>query len=466
MRFSPARLFVPVVIVLALVAVYLLFFAGSTRPKNMREAVPVERFTLSNGLTVVVMPNDRIPAVTHMLIVKAGAADDPYGKTGLAHYLEHLMFTGSKHYAEGVYDQTITRFGGDQNAYTTKDYTAYYATVAKEHLPTVMAMEADRFLSPLFEPAKTDRERRVITEERNQRIDTKPATQLVEQLTALTFLNHPYHHPTIGWAEDIAQLNGDDARQFFQTYYRASNMVLLVAGDVTAKEVRRYAQRYYGNFPAGTAPARHWPKEPPLRLTRHATMEDANARESRLVRMYSAPSVGEPNRAQALPLSVFAQYLAGGESSLLYRRLVREQHLANTVSVNYDPFAIGPELFAVVAVPAPGVALPQLEAALDSVINEVLAQAPDPVIFERAKTQLKAEVIFAQDGLTSLAQLIATLYALGLDEQYFYDWPQAIAQVTANDMQAAAKATLAPKRRVTGYLLPEAAASMEARDGE
>ncbi len=452
------RMAVPAAMVLVLGGAVFWAYTRLSAPTDIRAAVPVEQFTLANGLTVVVMPNDRIPLVTHLLLVKAGAADDPYGKTGLAHYLEHLMFTGSQNYPEGMYDQTIARVGGEQNAYTNKDYTLYYATVAKEHLPTVMAMEADRLQHLLFDPAKVARELSVITEERNQRTENSAPAQLAEQLTALTFLNHPYHHPTIGWAEDIASLTGDDAKAFFTQYYRASNMVLLVAGDVSVSQVRRYAQRYYGSLAAGAAPKRDWPKEPPLRLTRHATMEDAKVHEPRLLRYYTAPSIRDGATVHALPLTLLAQYLGGSESSVLYQRLVRTEQVASQIDVSYDPFAIGPELFQISAVPAPNVTLEQLEAALDKALADIVAQLPPSDAFARAKTQVKAEAIFARDGLSSVAHLVASLYARGMDEQLFYTWAEKIDAVTPQQVQAAAAAVLAPSRRVTGYLLPAAKA--------
>lgn len=453
------RMFLPLVIGLVLLALYLfLFYGRSSGPQDIRAAVPVEKFTLSNGLKVVVMPNNRTEAVSHLLVVKAGAADDPYGKTGLAHYLEHLLFTGSKNYPEGVHDETIQRVGGEQNAYTTKDYTLYHATVAAKQLPTVMAMEADRFQNLLFSPDKVAREVKVITEERNQRIDNSPQAQFEEQLTALTFLNHPYHHPTIGWLEDMQTLTGEDAKAFFNMYYRSSNMVLVVAGNVKTSDVRRYAQRYYGDLPAGAAPKREWPHEPPLRLTRHATMTNANVHEPRLVRQYTAPSLGDGMVANALPLSIYAHYLGGGQSSILYQQLVREEHVASDIDVSYDPFAIGPELFSIRATPAVGVTLEQLEAALDRVLTMTLSQAPQDAAFTRSKTQLKAEVVFAQDGVFPLANLIAALYARGMDEQFFYDWTTTIEKITPEQARAAAAATLAPNRRVTGYMLPLPAA--------
>ena len=216
------RYFIPLILLLALVAL-VVYFRGNYHPvkRDARITVPVERFTLANGLTVVVMPNDRLPVVTHMLIVKAGSADDPYGKSGLAHYLEHLMFTGTKNYPEGVYDRSIARVGGAQNAFTTRDFTVFYATVAKEHLPMVMTMEADRLVNLSFEPARAARELKVITEERNMRVDNSPVAQWEEQLDALTFLNHPYHQPVIGWLEDMQSFTPEDAKEFFAAHYRA-----------------------------------------------------------------------------------------------------------------------------------------------------------------------------------------------------------------------------------------------------
>lgn len=451
------RIFIPLVIVLGAVAMYLVFEgARPGRPRDIREAVPIEHLTLSNGLTVVVMPNPRREGVAHLLVVKAGAADDPYGKSGLAHYLEHLMFTGTKEYPEGVYDQSISKIGGEQNAFTTADYTLYYATVAREHLPSVMAMESDRLQNLMFEPAKIARERQVITEERHLRVENNPVALFSEQLNAITFLNHPYHQPTIGWAEDMATLNGDDARGFFGQHYRPSQMVLVLAGDITVPDARRLAQRYYGGLAASTAVARNWPKEPPVRLERRATMRDGNVREPRLIRQYTAPSAVEGDMAQSLPLALFSQHLGAGPASVLYEKLVREKRLASNIESGYDPLRRGPSLLQIVATPAPGVTLEQLEAGLDAVLAEATATAPSEAATVRAKTQLVADVTFAQDGLFPIASIVAELYALGLDERYFYEWPTNVAAVTPAAMQQAARAVIVPAKAVTGYLLPQA----------
>jgi zinc protease len=452
------RYFIPVIVVLVALASVIYFIAGATtRSHDVRTAVPVEKFTLSNSLQVVVMPSDRIPVVSHMLLVKVGAGDDPYGKSGLAHYLEHLMFTGTPNYPEGEYDRAVNRVGGSQNASTNSDYTLYYATVPKEHLAMVMAMEADRFAHIDFNPAAAARELKVITEERGLRVENSPVSQWIEQLDAITFLNHPYRQPVIGWAEDMVTFTAADARAFYERYYRPSNMILLVAGDVSAREVRRYAQRYYGGLVAAEAPRRIWPDEPPMRMTRRGVMEDARVNEPRLMYQYIAPSAISGKTEDAIPLAVFVHYLGGGDTSALYTALVREQKLATSVSASYDPVSIGPGLFRIVAVPAPGVTLEQLEQALDRELTRVLATPLEAAALARAKTQLKAEIIFAQDGLQGLARVMAGLYGTGLDENYFYQWSDAIGRVNEQNAAAAAKAVLVPQKRVVGQLLPVAA---------
>lgn len=448
--------FIPVLLVLVTIAaaIYWLLHDGHA-PRDVRKAVPVERFTLRNGLQVVVMPSDRLPAVTHILFVRAGGGDDPYGKSGLAHFLEHLMFSGTKQYPDGAYDRAISKVGGEQNAYTNRDYTAYYATVPVNFLKQVMAMEADRLAHIEINDFHAARELKVITEERHMRVDNKAADLMAEQIDAMTFLNHPYGRPLIGWAEDMQSFTAADARSFFKTYYRASNMVLVIAGDVKLGEVKRMVQHYYGHLPAGSAPARQWPQEPPMRMNRRGEMRDSKAHQPRLLRQYVAPSVNAGETRQAMPLALFAHYLGGGTTSRLYQKLVVQQKVASVISASYDPLDVGPSLLRIWAVPVPGVPLPKLEAALDAAIEESLGELPADEEVLRAKTQLKAEVIYAQDGLAQLAHLIGQLVMIGKDEQYFYQWTDAVDAVTASAMLESAQQVLDPARKVTGYLLPE-----------
>lgn len=449
------RFFIPVLLVLVIIAGALYWaLHRDGAPRDVRQAVPVERFSLRNGMQVLVMPNDRVPAVTHILFVKVGGADDPYGKSGLAHFLEHLMFIGTKNFPEGAYDRAISRVGGEQNAYTTRDFTAYFATVPKEELKHVMAMEADRLMNLQITDAYAKRELDVITEERNTRVENSAADLLSEQIDALTFLNHPYGRPLIGWEEDMKTFTAADAANFFKRYYRASNMLLVVAGDVKPSDVRRMALDYYGALPAGLAPTRNWPQEPPLRMVRRGAMEDDKAHESRLVRQYGAPSVNAGATEQAMPLSLVAQYLGGSSTGLLYRKLVVEQKLATDVQAYYDPLAVGPSIFRIWAVPAAGVSLKTLETALDATLEDALGSLPAEADVTRAKTQLKASVVFAQDGLEPLAHLMGELVMDGKDEQYFYGWVDAVDAVRATDMLEAMQRVLDPARRVTGTLVP------------
>lgn len=452
------RNFIPLLIGLLFVVVLIYFVGGggTHRARGVKEAVPVEHFTLRNGLTVVVMPNNKIPVVTHMMLVRAGAADDPYGKSGLAHYLEHLMFTGTQNFPEGEYDRAVARVGGEHNAYTTDDYTVYYATVPKEQLDLVMTMEADRFANLEFLPDKAKRELGVIGEERTLRVENRPVAQWLEQLSAITFLNHPYGRPTIGWAEDLATLTVADAKVFFDRFYRPGNMVLVIAGDVSPRDIRRSAQRYYGGLAGGSlAEVREWPKEPPVRLKRHGEMRDPRVQEARVAVQFAAPSINEGATTQALPLMIFSQYLGGGDTSALYNSLVRDRKLATSVSVEYSPYQIGPGLFRIFAVPAAGVEPEELQQAMTQELARILVSAPDHAGLERARNLVAAQIIFAQDGMQALAQLMVSLYGIGLDERYFYGWTEAIGKVTDAEMLDAAKATLVPTRAVTGYLLPQ-----------
>ena len=425
------------------------------REDHQSATISATHFTLTNGLEVVILPNARIPAVAHILYVRAGAADDPKGKTGLAHYLEHLLFTGTKQHPEGAYERFVVAAGGKQNAFTTRDYTAYYTLIAKEQLDAVMQFEVDRLQNLTLDPARVARELNVITEERHSRVETNPAALFNEQLSAITFLNHPYRQPTIGWPRDMAQLTADDAIQYFKTHYVPSNMVLLIAGDVTPDAVRSRVERHYGVLRAAKKPTRFWPEEPEHRLAITASMADEKVREPRLIRQYLAPSIGTADAAQTIPTALLAHLIGGGETSVLHRRLVLEQKLATAVVASYDELSHGPALLRIVATPAADVSLPKLKQALDAVLDEVRAAPPSPQDLARAKTGFVASVVFAQDGLLPLAQLVGELYMVGKDYAYFNQWPEAVKAATAESVQQAAQSVLKTDARITGYLLPK-----------
>ncbi|NBX03115.1 MAG: insulinase family protein [Alphaproteobacteria bacterium] len=307
------------------------------------QSVPVvEHFTLRNQLEVYVIPNHRIPAISHMMWYRIGAADDPQGKSGLAHYHEHMMFKATKKLKTGEYSDIIARHGGQQNAFTGYDATSYYVDIAKEKLPLVMDLEADRMrgLRPSDEDASKEKD--VIIEERRMRTDNNPAALLSEQVNAALYRHHPYHLPVIGWRHEMETLTKNDALDFHEKYYHPNNAILIVSGDITAAELKPLAEKYYGNLKPAKIPTRRWNQEPPQLGARRITLHHENVKQPIFARSYATDSMGYGKKENALPLFVLSQVLAGGRSSRLYQSLAVEQKIATAVDANYNPFAMGP----------------------------------------------------------------------------------------------------------------------------
>lgn len=457
------RVFIGITLLLLIVIAALLWrYAGERAPKTLKDALPVSTFHLSNGLTLVVVENHRIPAVSHTLFVKVGGADDPMGKSGLAHYLEHLLFKGTETVSAEEYDRRIAALGGEGNAYTTSDYTAYYVNAPVEALEQVMALESDRFMNLVIDDAAALTELDVIKEERRMRVESNPASQLSEQMDAVQYLMHPYRIPVIGWAQDIASLTPRHARQFFAKHYVPSSMVLVVAGDVEPKDVRRLTMRYFGAMQKTAMTERHWFGEPPAIAAKSVVIADARVKQRQWVRNYGAPSLGTPFVATPRPsdtvaLELAAAWLGGGKTGVLYQELVENAKLAIDVSASYNDTQMGPGSFTIHAVPRDGVTMAALEEGIDKTLAAVLDAGPDADALKRAKTQYRADITYAQDGLSTVASYIGTLRMLGKDEQYFYALPKAIDAVSGDDVQAIAKTVLVAKHSVTGTLVPETA---------
>ncbi|MGH6929019.1 MAG: M16 family metallopeptidase, partial [Dongiaceae bacterium] len=293
--------------------------------------------TLDNGLQVVVIENHRAPVVTHMVWYRAGAADEVPGKTGIAHFLEHLMFKGTKTVPPGAFSEMIARLGGSENAFTTQDSTAYFQSVAVEHLEEMMRLEADRMVNLVLTDDVVLPERDVILEERRQRIDNEPGSQLMEMMRASLFLNHPYRLPTIGWENEMQGLTTADAIAWHKKWYAPNNAVVVISGDVTLAQVKPLAEKYYGVLPAQTVPARHRPDEPMQFAPRRVTLEDGRVQLASWSRLYQAPSYHRGAKEHAYALEVLAEIIGGGTSSRLYRSLVVEQKVATSAGAGYDP---------------------------------------------------------------------------------------------------------------------------------
>jgi zinc protease len=429
--------------------------AGQAAPTAEAELFTAQGFSLANGLQVVVIENHRSPVVAQMLFYRAGGADAPQGKSGIAHFLEHLMFKGTPSVPDGAFSSRISRLGGMDNAYTTQDYTAFYQTIARQHLPTVMAIEADRMTNLILRENEVLSERDVIIEERRQRTDDDPQGRLDEMMQASLFLNHPYRLPVLGWEYEMHGLERADAIAFYRRWYAPNNAVLVIAGDTTAAEVKALAQRYFGPIPARDLPARRRLREPPSYAARRVILRDADVQQATWERLYLAPTDHE-NPARAAALDVLSEILAGGPTSRLYRHLVIEQTLAVGVGASYDGNALDYGQFSISAAPPLGADTGKLEQAIDAEIADLLKKGVDDRELADAKARLAADAIKARDSLQGPAELVGSGLAVGESLAEIQSWPERIARVRAEDVKQAALSVLKPvQNSVTGLLLPE-----------
>lgn len=421
---------------------------------DAREAEPRNTFVLGNGLQVVVVPDHRAPVVAHMVWYRLGAADEPPGKSGIAHFLEHLMFKGTDAVPAGEFSKIVARNGGRDNAFTSVDYTGYFQTVAVDRLELVMELEADRMVNLTLTDDVVLPERDVILEERRSRIDNNPRALFNEQTTAAQYLAHPYGVPVIGWAHEIALLTREDAVEFYDKYYAPNNAILVVVGDVTRSRVQALAEKYYGPIPARPVAAVKRATEPPQLAARRLTMTDPRVTSPSWSRTYLAPSYLSGATEHAPALEVLAELLGGGTTSRLYRELVVDQKVAVGAGAWYQDSSRDLTRFGVYAEPVPGGDVDALEGALDGVLERLLAGGVSAEEVGRAKRNLIAEFIYAQDSLLSKARLYGASLAVGLSVEDVEGWPDEIRGVTVQAVSAAAAAVLQDRTSVTGILLP------------
>jgi zinc protease len=416
----------------------------------------VKNFRLGNGMDVVVIPDHRAPVVTHMVWYRNGSADDPPGKSGIAHFLEHLMFKGTKNHRLGEFSEVVSELGGQENAFTSNDYTAYFQRVPKEHLRVMMDYEADRMTNLVLTDEIVAPERDVVLEERRMRTDADPSSQLSEAVHAALFTHHPYGKPIIGWQHEIETLDRNDALTYYQRFYTPENAILIVAGDVTADEVRTLADEIYGKIPAcGEAPKRFRPREPEPRANRLVTLADEKVEQPTAQRIYLVPSYTSAQPGDAEALEVLGHLLGGGPTSRLYRELIVNQKIAVSAGSYYMGTALDDTRFYVWAVPAPDVALEALDEAVGKVVAGMASELVSAEDLARAKTRLIADAVYAQDNQSMLARWYGAALTTGESVEAVQNWPARIDAVTAEDVRKAAAKWLDRRRAVTGFLLPQ-----------
>ena len=419
-------------------------------------AQEVTTFTLDNGMDVVVIEDHRAPAVTHMVWYRTGSADEPPGASGVAHFLEHLLFKGTETLAPGEFSATVAANGGDDNAFTSYDYTAYFQRVAADRLEIMMRMESDRMNNIRLTEEDIVTERNVILEERSSRTDTNPNAIAREQLRAALFMNHRYGTPIIGWRHEMETLDMADVLAFYDLYYSPNNAILVVAGDVEPENVRALAEQYYGPIPAEEhLPPRFRPEEPPQLAERRMIYEDERVSQPYVTRAYLAPERDPGAQETAAALTYLAEILGGSSfTSLLGKKLPFDTQTALFSGAFYDGDSLDDGTFSVTVAPAEGVTLQEAEDAMDRVLEEFLAEGVDPEQFERIKTQLRAAEIYARDNVDGLARRYGGALASGLTVADVQAWPEVLQSVTPEDVVEAARMVLDRRQSVTMWVVP------------
>lgn len=415
-------------------------------------ASTVTHDTLENGMDVVVIEDNRAPVVVHMVWYRVGAADEPVLKSGIAHFLEHLMFKGTDDLDPGEFSAVVEANGGRDNAFTSWDYTGYFQRVAANRLGLMMDMEADRMTDLLLSEEEWRPERDVILNERGQVVESEPGRLFNEAMLAALYKAHPYGTPIIGWRHEMETLTGDDAKAFYRTHYAPNNAILVVAGDVTAAEAMDLARQHYGPIPANPdVTTRTRPMEPPHLAERRITMEDARVGTPYVSRMYLAPTRHDTEQAAALQM--LAALLGGSATtSILERSLNFDQGVALSAWANYSGMARDYGMFSLGIAPVDGVSLPEAEAALDETIATFIRDGVDAEQFERVRRQIRASEIYALDNVQGRARQYGVGLSVGLTVEDVDTWIDALEAVTPEQVIDAASLLTDRTRAVTGYL--------------
>ncbi|WP_103909256.1 M16 family metallopeptidase [Thalassococcus halodurans] len=416
----------------------------------------VTTFTLDNGMDVVVIEDHRAPVVTNMVWYKAGSADEPPGSSGVAHFLEHLLFKGTETLAPGEFSKTVAANGGTDNAFTSYDYTGYYQRIAADRLELVMKMEADRMVKLQLDEADILTERDVIIEERNTRTENDPGALFGEQRNAALYLNHPYGTPIIGWRHEMETLNLQQALAYYEKFYAPNNAILIVAGDVLPEDVRALAEKYFGPIPANPELGdRVRPQEPPQTAERRLQFKDPRVAQPYVIRSYLAPERDPGAQEKAAALSLLSEVLGGGQTSVLSKKLQFDTQTAVYAGAFYRGLSYDDTSFGLIIVPSEGVTLQEAEDALDQAVAEFLEEGIDDEQLERIKFQLKAQQIYALDNIEGIARRYGSSLTAGLTVEDVQAWPDILQATTEEDILAAAREVFNRDASVTGWLMSD-----------
>ena len=421
----------------------------------------VQSATLENGLTLVVLPNHRAPVVNHMIWYKVGSADEPAGQSGIAHFLEHLMFKGSQNFPDAAQSNFVAKHGGEENAFTSYDQTAFYQTVASEHLPQLMQMEADRMRNMLITPEQVATEKKVIIEERVQRVGNNPAQKLNEAVMAALYYAHPYRTPVIGWRHEIEALERQEIYDFYHHWYAPNNAIVMLSGDVSFAEAMRFAQQSYGKLePEPQDLSRNRPLEPEQHAERRIELSDARVGATQILLRYLAPSYHKKSaerfdeQLNVAALEVLVEILGGDGNARLNRILVEENQESVAAGAYYDPVGLDYGSFVVYTVPAPGQSVAQAEQALNRELERVIDKGVTQKEVDTAISRMLIDLIYRQDSLTTLSRSIGRILSTGGEIDDVLHYPSILQAVSKEEVEQAAKIIFEPKNRVVAVMKP------------
>lgn len=436
----------------------LLLLALLVLPPLLQAAgAPADERQLANGLRVIVQEDHRAPVAMVQVWYRVGSSHEPPGLTGISHVLEHMMFKGTRDIGPGELSRLVSRFGGEQNAFTSTHYTGYYQYSDKSRLPLAFALEADRMRQLVIDDNEFRKEIEVVKEERRMRVEDNPTSSAWEKLRAVAFLGTPTGQPVIGWPDDLANITVASLRDWYDTWYAPNNAILVVVGDVHAADIFAAAERYFGALKSRRLPPVMPPRTPADPGLRELTLPVAT-RVPTLAMVWNVPSLltaGTQNN-DAWALSVLAGVLDGGMSARFERELVRKRKVAASTGAGYNPLDRGDGLFTVQVIPASGKKLEDARKAVQELLAELRATPPSAAELDRVKAQVVAELVYDQDSLAGQAQIIGALASMGYDWRLKDRWADNIRKVSAEDVQRVAKKYLVDERLTVGRIVPAA----------
>ena len=429
--------------------------AATSQPATARAgSFNAESFTLGNGLQVVIIPNHRAPIAVHMVWYRVGGSDEAKGKSGLAHFFEHLMYMGTKTLKPKEFSAIVARNGALENALTSTEYTYYYQIVPVDRLERMMQLEADRMQNLRLTKKVVDPERLVVLEERRGSVDNDAINGFYERVMQEAFPGHPYGLPVLGWPKDLKSVSLEDLNGFYATHYAPNNAIVIIAGDVSAAALRPMIEKTYGAVPRRKVPERAWVRQARPVPKGPVVHRDARVEDPMLLQIYPAPGINHGTRAQFYPAFLVSALLGGGTTSRLYKRLVLDREIASVVDVYFDGYVIGPANVYIEAKPQQGVSMETLEKALNEELDAIIKEGFTGPEMKRAITNLLAEAVYDTDGLYEAAEIVGQGLVSGLTLEEIDRWGEFVGAVTLDEANATARAILDRSKVMVAKLLP------------